>query len=50
MILIHNHRQGARQEWANVLNRFRLGIVTDEDFELINPYPVEGVFFKKQKI
>ena len=35
MILIHNHRQGARQEWANVLNRFRLGIVTDEDFELL---------------
>ena len=35
MILVFNHRQGARQEWANVLNRFRMGIVTDEDYELL---------------
>ena len=35
MILKFNHRQGASGEWANVLNRFRQGIVTDEDFELL---------------
>lgn len=35
MILKHNHRQGTSSEWANILNRFREGIVTDEDFELL---------------
>ena len=35
MILTFNHRQGASGEWANVLNRFRRGIVTDEDYELL---------------
>ena len=29
----HNHGQGNGSEWTNVLNRFREGIVTDEDFE-----------------
>ena len=36
MILVHNHRQGARGAWANVLNEFRQGIVTDENFEILN--------------
>ena len=35
MILVHNHRQGARKEWANVLNEFRKGIVSDENFEIL---------------
>ena len=35
MILKHNHRQGESSEWANILNRFRVGTVTDEDFKLL---------------
>ena len=35
MILAHNHRQGEGCKWANVLNEFRLGIVSDENFKLI---------------
>ena len=35
MILKHNHRQGNDSEWTNVLNRFREGIVTDADFEML---------------
>jgi hypothetical protein len=35
MILEFNHRQGASKEWANVLNQFRKGIVTDENYELL---------------
>lgn len=30
-ILKHNHRQGAGCEWANILNRFREGIVIEKD-------------------
>ena len=33
MILKHNHRQGKSREWTDSLNRFRQGIVTDEDFK-----------------
>ena len=35
MILEYNHRQGESKEWANVLNQFRKGIVTDENYELL---------------
>ena len=35
MILKHNHRQGEGCKWANVLNEFRLGKVSDENFALI---------------
>ena len=35
MILAHNHRQGEGSKWANVLNEFRLGIVSDENFKLL---------------
>ena len=31
IILKHNHRQGEGNAWANLLNRFREGICTDED-------------------
>ena len=31
MILKHNHRQGEGKEWANTLNRLRVGICTEED-------------------
>ena len=34
-ILTHNHRQGASCEWANKLNRFRMGIVTEEDLKAL---------------
>ena len=34
-ILKYNHRQGASSEWANVLNRFREGIVNEEDLNLL---------------
>ena len=35
VILKHNHRQGNNSKWTNVLNRFREGIVNDDDFELL---------------
>ena len=35
MILRHNHRQGEGSEWADMLNRFRLGIVTIDDLALL---------------
>ena len=35
MILKHNHRQGEGGKWADALNRFREGIVTSEDEELL---------------
>ena len=34
-ILRHNHRQGESSEWANILNRFREGIVTDGDLKAL---------------
>lgn len=34
-ILKHNHRQGEGGEWANCLNRLRLGIVTEEDLNCL---------------
>ena len=34
-ILRHNHRQGASSVWADILNRFRMGIVTEEDLEYL---------------
>ena len=34
-ILTHNHRQGASCEWANTLNRFRMGIVLDDDLKAL---------------
>ena len=35
MILKHNHRQGKDKSWAESLNRFREGIVRDEDVEVL---------------
>ena len=35
LILSYNHRQGESSNWANVLNRFREGLVTDEDLKLL---------------
>ena len=35
IILKHNHRQGEGNAWANSLNNFRRGIVTNEDEALI---------------
>ena len=34
-ILKHNHRQGEGGEWANCLNRIRMGIVTEEDLKCL---------------
>ena len=34
-ILRHNHRQGESSEWADILNRFRKGIVNDADLKAI---------------
>ena len=35
MILKHNHRQGKSKEWADTLNRIRVGNVTSADEELL---------------
>ena len=35
MLLTHNHRQGEAGLWVERLNRFRKGIVTDEDFKAL---------------
>ena len=35
MILRENHRQGEEKDWANSLNRFRYGIVIEEDLKLL---------------
>ena len=35
MILKHNHRQGKDKAWAETLNRFRVGIVWEEDVEVL---------------
>ena len=35
MILKHNHRQGKDKAWAETLNRFREGIVCEEDVEVL---------------
>ena len=35
VILEHNHRQGDASTWADALNRFRFGKVTDEDKALL---------------
>ena len=35
MILKHNHRQGEDKAWAETLNRFREGIVWEEDIEVL---------------
>ena len=35
MVLRENHRQGDCKDWAETLNRFRLGIVTEEDLKLL---------------
>ena len=31
IVLKHNHRKGEDKEYANVLNRIRIGDLTDED-------------------
>ena len=36
MILKHNHRQGNESFWVDCLNRFREGIVTEEDKEILS--------------
>ena len=41
MILNQNHRQGDGGDWANVLNRFREGIVTDDDLKLLRSRETE---------
>ena len=40
-ILTYNHRQGEGCKWANVLNRFREGIITDEDLDLLRSRETE---------
>ena len=35
VVLRHNHRQGEDKEYADVLNRLRIGQVTDEDVQLL---------------
>ena len=35
IVLKHNHRQGEDKEYANVLNRIRIGDLTDEDIKLL---------------
>ena len=42
-ILQHNHRQGAGGEWANILNRFREGIVTDDDLKILQERETEDL-------
>ena len=34
--LVTNHRQGSDKEWADLLNRMRIGETTDEDMKLLN--------------
>ena len=40
-ILKHNHRQGEGGEWANCLNRLRMGIVTEEDLKCLKSRETE---------
>ena len=40
-ILKHNHRQGASSEWANILNRFRVGIITEEDLQYLKAHETD---------
>ena len=35
MILKHNHRQGDEKQWAEALNEFRIGIVTEQNEALL---------------
>ena len=35
MILTHNHRQGEEKEWAEALNEFRVGLVTEKGEALL---------------
>ena len=35
IVLEHNHRQGEGSEWANALNRFRVGKYTQDDIKLL---------------
>ena len=35
MILAHNHRQGEENEWADALNEFRVGIVSEKGKSLL---------------
>ena len=35
IVLKHNHRKGEDKEYANVLNRIRIGDLTDEDIKLL---------------
>ena len=44
LVLKHNHRQGDGSEWTNILNRFREGLVTDEDFDILKERVTEDAF------
>jgi hypothetical protein len=35
MILRHNHRQGEEKEWAEALNEFRIGVVSEKGEALL---------------
>ena len=37
VILKHNHRQGEDKEYADILNRLRIGEVTEEDVKILEP-------------
>ena len=41
-VLKHNHRQGDGGMWANILNEFRLGIVSEENFKLLETRKTEN--------
>ena len=48
VILSTNHRQGEGTLWANMLNRFRIGIVLEEDEKIMETRRVKN--FSKERI
>ena len=44
IILVHNHRQGSSKDWAESLNRFRVGIVTENDEQILKSRQTEDSF------
>ena len=47
MILKHNHRQGKDGAWAESLNRFREGIVSEEDVEVLKSRMIPDSLLKE---
>ena len=47
MILKHNHRQGKDKSWADSLNRFREGIVSEEDVEVLKSRLIPDTILKE---